>query len=64
MKQLWHDYMNNSKRWEKNSDEWVKAMHESRRKKERKREAICDHGDLEWCENCLTTEDGEELEPV
>ena len=64
MKELWHDYMSNSERWQKNSDEWVNTMHKSRRKKEKKREAVCDHDDLEWCDNCLVTEDGEELEPV
>lgn len=56
--------MNNSKRWQKNSDEWVSAMHESRIKKEKKREAVCDHDDFGWCELCLTTIDGEKLEPV
>ena len=29
--------MTNSKRWQKNSDEWVKAMHASNEKKQRKK---------------------------
>ena len=62
MKQLWHDYMNNDKRWQDNSDGWVKATEESRKRKENK--GKCDHEDFEWCENCLTTVDGEKIEPV
>ena len=64
MKELWHDYMGNSERWQKNSDEWVKTMHKSRIKKEEKNNATCDHEDFEWCDNCLTTVDGEKIEPV
>ena len=40
MKQLWHDYMNNSKRWENNSDEWVKTMTESKENKEKYQEYV------------------------
>ena len=53
---------NNTKDWEKTSNEWVGTMHKSRLKKEKK--AKCNHDDFGWCENCLTTEDGEKLEPV
>ena len=63
MKELWHDYMSNSEGWQKNSDEWVDTMHKSRMKKEKKN-AKCDHDDFEWCDNCLTTVDGEKIEPV
>ena len=55
---------NNSESWQKNSDEWVKAVEESRKLKETKRNAVCDHDDFGWCEVCLTTVDGEKLEPV
>ena len=34
MKQLWHDYMVNSKEWQKNSDGWVTAMTKSKDNKE------------------------------
>ena len=34
MKQLWHDYMGNSKEWQDSSDEWVKTMTESKENKE------------------------------
>ena len=40
MKQLWHDYMNNSKRWENNSDGWVKSMTESKESKEKYQEYV------------------------
>ena len=53
----------NSKQWQENSDGWVKAMHESRERKEKAKQE-CDHGDFGWCDNCLTTIDGERLEPV
>ena len=33
MKQLWHDYMYNSKRWQDSSDGWVKSMIESKENK-------------------------------
>ena len=62
MKELWHDYMINSERWQDASDGWVKSMHESREMKEKKN--FCNHGDFEWCENCLTTVDGEKIETV
>ena len=39
----------NSRQWQESSDEWVKTMHKSRKKKEAKRLLVCDHGDLEWC---------------
>jgi len=55
---------NNDSNWQKNSDEWVKAVEESRKLKEAKRYQICDHDDFGWCELCLTTIDGEKLEPV
>ena len=35
MKQLWHDYMNNSERWQDSSDGWVKTMTESKENKEK-----------------------------
>ena len=36
MKQLWHDYMvENTKQWEKTSDDWVKTMTESKENKEK-----------------------------
>jgi len=56
----WH----NDDNWQKSSDEWVKAVEESRKRKEAKRNAICDHDDFGWCEICLTTVDGEKLTPV
>ena len=34
MKQLWHDYMQNTERWQTNSDGWVKSMTESKEMKE------------------------------
>ena len=52
----------NSKRWQDNSDGWVRTMHESRKKKLAKEK--CNHGDFEWCDNCLVTIDGEKLVPV
>jgi len=52
----------NSKQWQENSDGWVKATEESRKKKEER--FYCNHGDFEWCDNCLITIDGEKLEPV
>jgi len=63
----------NSPRWQKSSDEWVKTMDESRRRKNEaqlRHEAKifggvpCNHDDLEWCSNCLTTIDGERLVSV
>ena len=56
------NHESNSKRWQDNSDGWVKAMHESRKKKLAKQK--CNHGDFEWCDNCLVTIDGEKLIPV
>ena len=38
----------NSKRWQDNSDEWVKTMHESREKKEQSKQE-CNHPIEEWC---------------
>jgi hypothetical protein len=52
----------NSRQWQESSDEWVKAMHKSRKKKEAKRLLVCDHGDLEWCEVCQYDENGEKYE--
>lgn len=40
MKQLWNDYMVNSKRWQDNSDGWVKAMTESKENKEKYQEYV------------------------
>tara|TARA_Y100001938_G_C8097158_1_gene438906 strand:+ start:2039 stop:2218 length:180 start_codon:yes stop_codon:yes gene_type:complete len=34
MKELWHDYMQNTERWQTNSDGWVKSMTESKEMKE------------------------------
>lgn len=45
----------NSKRWQDNSDGWVKTMTESKEKKEIRRQMLqgkCNHGDLGWCEVC------------
>lgn len=63
--------MVNDKRWQKESDGWVKTMEESRRRKnerqlshERKifgNDYQCNHDDFGWCDNCLTTIDGEKL---
>ena len=41
MKQLWHDYMiENTKQWEKTSDDWVKTMTESKENKEKYNEYL------------------------
>jgi hypothetical protein len=40
MKQLWHDYMVNSKEWQKNSDGWVTAMTKSKESKEEYQEYL------------------------
>ena len=53
---------NNTKDWEKSSNEWVATMHKSRLNKEKK--SMCNHDDFGWCKNCLTTVDGEKLKPV
>jgi len=52
--------MINDKRWQDNSDGWVKAMHASKEKKEAKRrvEGNCNHDDLEWCDTCAFDTDG------
>jgi len=34
MKQLWHDYMGNSKRWQDSSSGWVNTMTKSKENKE------------------------------
>ena len=34
MKELWHDYMQNTERWQTNSDGWVKSMTETKEMKE------------------------------
>ena len=34
MKQLWHDYIGNSKRWQDSSSGWVNTMTESKENKE------------------------------
>ena len=61
----------NDSQWKKSSDEWVATMDESRRRKnerqlshEAKIFGVRNHGDFDWCELCLTTIDGERLEPV
>lgn len=64
----------NDEQWKKSSDEWVKTMDESRRRKneaqlshERKifgDDYQCNHDDYGWCKHCLTTIDGEKLERV
>ena len=57
-----HASFNNDKQWQDASDGWVKSMHESRERKEKLREQeLCNHGDYGWCDNCLTTVDGEKL---
>ena len=55
----------NDSEWKKSSDEWVATMDESRRRKsqaqlshEAKIFGVCNHGDFDWCELCLTTIDG------
>ena len=50
----------NSKEWQKSSDEWVKAMNESKRRKEENKKE-CNHPIEEWCENCRYTIDGERI---
>jgi hypothetical protein len=52
--------MINDKRWQDNSDGWVKAMHESREKKEIKALDHCEHDDFEWCEVCKYDNQGAE----
>ena len=44
--------MSNSKRWQENSDEWVKTMHESRERKEQLKLNECNHPIEEWCAVC------------
>ena len=34
MKQIWHDYMGNSKEWQNSSSEWVSTMTKSKESKE------------------------------
>ena len=56
--------MTNDKRWQENSDGWVKAMTESKERKEAKRELErmeCKHGDLEWCDGCAYDISGEQV---
>tara|TARA_Y100000592_G_scaffold84186_1_gene134789 strand:- start:578 stop:757 length:180 start_codon:yes stop_codon:yes gene_type:complete len=52
MKQLWNDYMVNSKRWQDNSDGWVKSMTESKESKEKYQEYVSKTKDpmtyVEW----------------
>jgi|TARA_Y100000401_G_scaffold35852_1_gene26849 hypothetical protein len=52
---------NNDKEWQETSDGWVKAMHESRERKEKLNEE-CNHPIEEWCDTCKYTIDGEELD--
>jgi len=40
MKQLWHDYMGNSKRWQDSSTGWVTAMTTSKENKEKYKEYL------------------------
>jgi len=51
----------NDKRWQDNSDGWVKSMHESREKKEKQR-MECNHDIEEWCEVCQYDENGDKYE--
>jgi len=55
--------MINDKRWQDNSDGWVKAMHASKEKKEAKLriEGNCNHDDLEWCDTCAFDLNGERV---
>ena len=52
---------NNDKEWQETSDGWVKAMHESRERKEKLNEE-CNHPIEEWWDTCKYTIDGEELD--
>ncbi len=54
--------MINSKQWQDNSDGWVKAMHESRIKKEILKRDECEHAIEEWCELCQYDENGAKYE--
>ena len=40
MKQLWHDYMGNSKRWQDSSSGWVDALTKSKENKEEYQEYV------------------------
>lgn len=44
--------MTNDKRWQDNSDGWVKTMHESRIRKEQLQLNECNHSIEEWCAVC------------
>ena len=60
----WYDKEGNSKRWQDNSDGWVKTMTESKEKKQAKLELLrgeCHHGDMEWCEVCAYDINGERV---
>ena len=39
----------NDKRWQDNSDGWVKTMNESKERKEKQSIYTCNHGDFELC---------------
>jgi len=56
------DKPDNSKRWQDNSDGWVKAMTLSKEKKESTRILECDHPIEEWCEVCQYDEKGDRYE--
>tara|TARA_B100001057_G_scaffold497591_1_gene602156 strand:- start:235 stop:408 length:174 start_codon:yes stop_codon:yes gene_type:complete len=42
MKQLWHDYMGNSKRWQDSSSGWVSTMTKSKENKEKYKEYLAE----------------------
>ena len=52
----------NSKRWQDNSDGWVKTMHESRKRKEVLKLGECTHSIEEWCEICQYDDNGDKYE--
>jgi|TARA_R110001599_G_scaffold264937_1_gene465480 hypothetical protein len=55
--------MTNDKRWQDNSDGWVKAMNASKAKKEAQRrvEGNCNHDDWSWCDTCAFDTNGERV---
>ena len=42
MKQLWHDYMGNSKRWQDSSSGWVSTRTKSKENKEKYKEYLAE----------------------
>ena len=55
--------MTNDKRWQENSDGWVKTMNESKERKAEKRrlEGACNHDDWSWCDTCAFDRNGERV---